>query len=324
MYEHALVAGKFAPLHRGHQLVLDTASRCAARLTVVVWSNPDFVTMPNEVRAGWVRELYPDATVIAAVDGPPNDAADDVHRAYIKLLLGRHGLALPDVVVSSEAYGPGFAASLGAAHVSVDRYRTTIPTSGTTVRADIHAHKDLLDPRVYRHFVERVVLLGAESTGKSTLTARLADVYQTASVAEYGRDYYAERDGVLDLDDYVVIAERHRQLEDDAALRANRYMFVDTNAITTMFFSHYYNRGSDPRLRALADECRTRYQHVFVCDDDIPFEQDGWRDNAIWRGRMQGMVLHDLAVRGIAYTTITGSLHSRVEQVMAELGPPTQ
>ena len=129
---------------------------------------------------------------------------------------------------------------------------------------------------------------------------------------------------MLDLDDYVVIAEEHRKLEDDAALRANRFLFVDTNALTTMFFSHYYNRDSDPRLRALAEDCPTRYRHVFVCDDDIPFEQDGWRDNAVWRGRMQSMVLHDLAVRGIAYTTVHGALDERVAQVMAELGPPRQ
>jgi hypothetical protein len=97
------------------------------------------------------------------------------------------------------------------------------------------------------------------------------------------------------------------------------YLFVDTNAITTMFFSHYYNRDSRPDLRKLADDCRIRYQHVIVCADDIPFEQDGWRDNLVWRGRMQGMVVHDLAVRGISHSTVHGSLEQRVEQVKAIL-----
>ena len=177
-----------------------------------------------------------------------------------------------------------------------------------------------MDPRVYRHFVERVVFLGAESTGKSTLAERMAADLDTVSVPEYGRDHYAERGGVLDLDDYVEIAVRHRELEDEAALRANRYVFVDTNAITTMFFSHYYNRGSRPELRAMADECRIRYRHVIVCNDDIPFAQDGWRDNEVWRGRMHGMVLHDLAVRDIPYSTVYGAVDERVEQVKAVLG----
>ena len=81
-YEHALVVGKFAPLHRGHQLVLDAATDLAPALTVVVWSNPDFPTMPNDVRAAWVRELYPNATVIVGDDGPSNTAPDIDQRRY--------------------------------------------------------------------------------------------------------------------------------------------------------------------------------------------------------------------------------------------------
>jgi HTH-type transcriptional regulator, transcriptional repressor of NAD biosynthesis genes len=317
-YEHALVVGKFAPLHRGHQLVLDAACDLAPMLTVVLWSNPDFAPMPNEVRAGWVRTLYPDATVIIGADGPRNDAPDSDQRRYVARLLADRGLR-PDVVVSSEIYGPALAECLGAAHESVDQGRTRVPVSGTRLRADVHAERGFLDGLVYRHFVERVVFLGAESTGKSTLAERMAAEFDSVFVAEYGRDHYAERGGKLGLDDYVTIAVKHRELEDDAACRANRWLFVDTNAITTMFFSHYYNRESRPELRALAADCGQRYHHVIVCDDDIPFEQDGWRDNEVWRGRMQGMVLHDLAVRGISYSTVRGSLDERVEQVSALL-----
>jgi NadR type nicotinamide-nucleotide adenylyltransferase len=164
-----------------------------------------------------------------------------------------------------------------------------------------------------------VVFLGAESTGKSTLAEQMALEFDTEFVAEYGRVHYEHRGGRLDLEDYVTIATRHREHEDDACLRAHRYLFVDTNAITTMFFSHYYNRDSLPALRALADDCRARYRHVIVCDDDIAFAQDGWRDNDIWRARMQGMVLHDLAVREIDYRVVRGTLAERVEQVKAIL-----
>jgi HTH-type transcriptional regulator, transcriptional repressor of NAD biosynthesis genes len=86
-----------------------------------------------------------------------------------------------------------------------------------------------------------------------------------------------------------------------------------------MFFSHYYNRNSLPELQVLADDCAARYRRVIVCNDDIPFEQDGWRDNEVWRGRMQGMVLHDLAVRGIPFHVVSGSFDERVEQVPAIL-----
>jgi HTH-type transcriptional repressor of NAD biosynthesis genes len=56
---------------------------------------------------------------------------------------------------------------------------------------------------------------------------------------------------------------------------------------------------------------------VIVCDDDIAFEQDGWRDNEIWRARMQAMVLRDLGVRGTAFYVVSGTLDDRVAQVKA-------
>jgi NadR type nicotinamide-nucleotide adenylyltransferase len=313
-YSHALVVGKFAPLHIGHQHLLDYAHALADDVTVVVWSNPDFAEMTNEVRAEWIRSLYPTACVIVGHDGPLNDEPDEVQRDYTAALFARHGRA-PDVVITREQYGPGLAAHLGIAHEWAGAPRTDGEPSGSRIRADVHSHRHLLDPSVYSHFVERVVLMGAESTGKSTLTARLAHEYGTQQVQEYGREHYAARGGQLDLDDYLTIARVHREREDMAAQRANRYLFIDTNAVTTMFFSHYYNRGSLPELRELADECAARYRHVIVCDDDIPFEQDGWRDNEVWRGRMHGMVLHDLATRRIPYHVVSGSLNERVAQV---------
>lgn len=317
-YSHALVVGKFAPLHVGHRQLLDHARALADELTVIVWSNPDFDAMPNDVRAEWIRRLYPTACVLVGHDGPPNDEPDHVQRAYTAALLARHGRA-PDVVITRESYGPGLAAHLGIEHEWAGAPRTQEEPSGTRIRADVHSHRDLLDPAVYSHFVERVVLMGAESTGKSTLTARLAHEFGTEHVPEYGREHYAARGGQLDLDDYVTIARVHREHEDEAAQRANRYLFVDTNAVTTMFFSHYYNRDSLPGLRDLADECASRYRHVVVCDDDIPFEQDGWRDNEVWRGRMHGMVLHDLATRRIPFHVVSGSLDERVAQVRSIL-----
>lgn len=313
-FEHGLVVGKFAPLHHGHQILLDAATSATRELTVLVWSNPDFPDMPNAVRSGWLRALYPDAHVIVGDDGPPNDALDDEQRAYTARVLADHGRR-PDVVFTNEPYGPGLAAHLGIEHVAVGAPRDPTGVSGTRVRADPHACRHLLDPLVYAHFVEKVVFLGAESTGKSTLATEAAKAWGTVHVPEYGRQHYEAKGGELDLDDYVHIARRQRELEDAAALHADRYLFVDTNAITTMFFSHYYNRDSRPDLRALAAECATRYRHVIVCDDDIEFEQDGWRDNAVWRARMQGMVLHDLAVRGIEYSVVSGTVDERLAQL---------
>lgn len=268
-----------------------------------------------------------------------------------------------DTVYGSDDYIPGFAEHIGAAHKIVDAKRSKYNVSGTEVRAymkllgqstgigyyanDIYDEKGFYDfppvpelvveeLRFWMQPIKKIVFLGAESTGKSTLTERMATEFEMPFVAEYGREYYEEKGGELDLQDYVKIARQHRRLEDGATVEfakkigryaenhlpasdARGYLFIDTNAITTLFFSYYYNQGGLKALHDLANDCKNRYHHVFVCADDIPFTQDGWRDNEVWRARMQGMVLHDLDSRGIHYTVVRGSLEQRVEQVKTVL-----
>jgi HTH-type transcriptional regulator, transcriptional repressor of NAD biosynthesis genes len=313
-FRNGLVVGKFAPPHKGHQLLLETALNQCDQVTILVYSNPDFPNMPSKTRASWILELYPNARVLVPENVPHNDANDFTQREFVKKFLEREKIAV-DAVFTSENYGAGFAAHLKVEHVLVDLERLQIPISGTRIRQDVHANRGNLDPRIYRHFVQKIVFMGAESTGKSTLTEALAKKYQTKFVAEYGREVWMQKNGMLELADYVHIATHHRELEDVALLTSNRFLFVDTNAITTMFWCYAYEGNGLPELTALARAAETRYDHVFVCNDDIPFVQDGWRDDAIWRSRQQSLILYDLTVRGVLYTLVSGSLEERLVQV---------
>lgn len=320
-FERGLVIGKFAPLHRGHELLIEAAlSECE---TVSVWcySNPDFPDMPTEVRRSWIRALFPGVTALPdALNPPPNDAPDEVHQGYVRHVLSEWNVR-PDAVFTSEAYGESLARTLGCEHRMVDAARTRAPMSGTRVRADVHAHKAFLSPLVYAHFVEKVVLLGAESTGKSTLTALLAREFGTLGVQEYGRDVFERENGRLRPEHFVEIARGHRALEEAALLSAAvyRFLFVDTNAITTAMWSFWLTRTCEPEVLRLAAECEGRYRHVFVCADDIAFEQDGWRSNTSVRSVQQASILYDLAARGLAYTVLHGSLEERCAQVRVAL-----
>ncbi|MGL4609108.1 MAG: AAA family ATPase [Trueperaceae bacterium] len=352
----ALIVGKFAPLHKGHQYLIETAlqDQNVDQWIILVYSNPDFLPdMTSHRRAAWVKHLYPQANVFVPENPPHNDADDFTQREFVKQWLDERHINV-DVVYTSEGYGEGFAKHIGAKHILVDLSRSKISVSGTKVRAlltelqqtrmtssnperAIQYDQTLLreletmtDPYVYQQLlkglepVKKVVFLGAESTGKSTLTQAIAKELNMPFVSEYGREHYEKKGGVLELEDYLYIAQKHRELEDTARLQmlsANKsgYVFIDTNAITTLFFSYYYNAGGLAHLHQLANECKDRYHYVFVCADDIPFEQDGWRDNEVWRARMQGMVLHDLDCRGIEYTLVTGELEQRMGQVRTSL-----
>lgn len=64
---HGLVLGKFWPLHAGHQHLIETALADCERVTVQLLAHPD-EDIPLEVRAGWIRELYPQAHLVTAYD----------------------------------------------------------------------------------------------------------------------------------------------------------------------------------------------------------------------------------------------------------------
>ena len=169
-----------------------------------------------------------------------------------------------------------------------------------------------------------VVFVGAESTGKSTLARYLAERQRAGFVPEIGRFIWEEKQGRLTADDYVEIAERHRDAEDAAlAHEAGSHVFVDTNALTTLLLGLCFGQVTEPVPPALlhyADDCRTRYLHHFVCADDIPYEEEpGVRENAGWRTHIQRQVLEDLDRRGIDYTVLTGTLEQRAAKVMEVL-----
>jgi HTH-type transcriptional regulator, transcriptional repressor of NAD biosynthesis genes len=328
-FRHGLIVGKFAPLHAGHELLIRTALAQCEQVSVWCYARPDFAHMPSPLRRGWLREvfpahLFPALSLLPDAPNPPLDsAASEVHNAYCKGVLDGWDVC-PDAVFTSEDYGEGFASALKAVHRTVDPERMQVPVSGTALRADPHGLRHFLNPLVYAHFLRRVVILGAESTGKSTLVRALAEQFGTVCVREYGRDVYEREDGHLTPEHFLEIALGHRALERGAAIsgRANRFLFCDTDAATTLMWSYLLTGTALPELHALADECKTRYAYTFVCGPDMPFEQDGWRSNKAVREVQQAHILQDLNTRGVPYTLLSGSVQERVHQVKEVLRQP--
>ena len=343
-----LVVGKFWPPHRGHQLLLETAATQVTELLVLVYANPDDQRHAAPARAHWLRELYrgDDYTqgprigntpvhlhALPAIAVPPDTATDATHREFVRQWLAQRQLHV-DVVFSSEAYGPGFAAHLGADHIAVDVPRQQVPVRGTRLRAALDGEAERFDaPAEHIHpfvaaqygvvpatTVPRLVLLGAESSGKTTLAAALAEALSTAWVPEYGRTLHEQKNGALDYEDLVYIGRRQLELEDEATAQARSWLVCDTNAATTALYSYYYFHRCDPALQHLAQVCRQRYAYTFVCMPTTPFEDDGWRGPEALRQFQHGAILMQLEMLGIPYTLLDGSVEERVSKVRAVLG----
>src|SRR4051812_24805266 len=170
-----LIVGKFYPPHRGHKHLIDTARGSCDRLVVILAHHPS-QKIPGELRKAWLEEIHPDCEIHLVPD-----ELDDDSRQWATWTLAHLGRA-PDVVFSSEDYGPVYASLMGARHVMVDRPRARVPVSGSAVRQRPLELAEYLEPCVRAYFVPRVVVIGAESTGKTTLARSMAERYQTVWV----------------------------------------------------------------------------------------------------------------------------------------------
>jgi HTH-type transcriptional repressor of NAD biosynthesis genes len=312
----AVVAGKFYPFHAGHKYLIGEAVREARQVTVLVCADHE-QTIPADMRADWIRKTFPEVDTIV-IDQNARGLADedsDGWAAATVEVLGRR----PDAVFSSEDYGDAYAAAMGATHRLVDRERKVVPISGTAIRRSPLAHLDRLEPHVRAHFVKRVCILGAESTGKTTLALELAKRYRTIWVTEYGREY-SECHGKKLGDawstwEFRHIAEVQTEREDRLAQRANGVLFCDTDLFTTACFHKAYLGCKDAELERLARS--RRYDLYLLCGLDVPFVQDGWRDDGPHRAAMDAAYREFLEETGVPWVDLRGPYAGRFAQAAA-------
>jgi len=361
LFGHGLVLGKFYPPHAGHHFIVrQAASRCD-RLTVVVLAS-DVESIPLADRVAWLRAEHADDQtihVVGDVDNHPIDFDDpaiwDAHVAVTAAAAVRGcieaGLdpdeARVDAVFTSEAYGDELARRFGATAVAIDIARANNPISGTTVRSDLLQGWDQLAPATRAGLARRIVVIGSESSGTTTLAESLAlelcrrggAFDGTRWVPEYGREYTSIKlrglasQGVLahrtncsdpespgpdpkDLcwtdGDFVHIAQRQSEAIADAAGGGSIVVIADTDAFATgVWFERYMNHRS-PQVEAIG--ARSPGDLYLLTDTNgVAFEDDGLRDGEHLRAWMQETFIERLNESELEWRLISGAHEERVE-----------
>lgn len=173
----------------------------------------------------------------------------------------------------------------------------------------------------------RVVLIGAESTGKTTLCIELARHYNTVWVAEYGRELWEEKLAAQSLkggdipewtdEDFIHIAEEQQRRENEATTHANRVLICDTNAFATATWYERYAGKRHPLVDAIGN--RDQVDLYLIPTPEVPFVQDGVRDGEKIRGWMHDRFVELIKAKGTPYTLITGPWEGRVDQAIAAI-----
>jgi NadR type nicotinamide-nucleotide adenylyltransferase len=346
---HGLVMGKFYPPHAGHRLLVQTAAATCDRVTVLVLAHPS-ESIPLEQRVAWLREIHAgDARVDVhgAVDELPNDFSDpavwELHVDLIRAALAEVTRVPVSAVFCSEPYGPELARRLDARCVDVDPARLLCPVSGTAVRRDPVGTWELLDEPVRAGLAARVVVIGAESTGTTTVARGVRDALRarggshglTQWVPEHGRDFTVDKlavararavleggrppalDGLVWAEpEFVEIARRQNELEDLAARRGGPVLVCDTDAFATGIWCERYLGAASPGVDAIA---RRHPLYLLTHHDGVPFEPDGIRDGESIREWMTGRFEEALAATGRRTVVLRGSVDERVATALAAI-----
>ncbi|MFD8913688.1 AAA family ATPase [Streptomyces sp. NPDC059575] len=349
-FAHGLVIGKFYPPHSGHHFLIRSAADSCARVTVVVMA-AGHESIPLAERVAWIREHWagqPHVAVVGIVDDLPVDYdSAELWDGHVELMrqavaTGPNAASV-DAVFSSEPYGTELAHRFDAAPVLLDLGRTTFAVSGTKVRADPVAHWDEIEPLVRAWLSRRVVVLGAESTGTTTLSRDLATALRarggpfalTRWVPEYGRELTVTklaharavaapgtpRPTVADLDwddaDFELVARRQNRTEQHAARTGGPVLVCDTDALATTVWQERYRGRTTAPVRDLAAAMPPRALYLLTSDKDVPFEDDGLRDGEHLRPWMTDRFREVLADSGVRWLEVSGDRQARLGRALA-------
>lgn len=141
--------GKFAPFHKGHQFLLETALNEMDKVIVVVYDT-DVISVPTEKRAKWIKELYPNVEIKYAHNPPSQYGLDEnsvnIQMKYLTNILNGEKITH---FYSSEEYGASVAKYMNIIDRRVDNERKVVPIRATQVRNNIEENKKWIENNVY-------------------------------------------------------------------------------------------------------------------------------------------------------------------------------
>lgn len=316
-----LVLGKFMPVHNGHLALIRFALQHCDQLLVLLCHHPG-EPISGAQRLQWLHEIFDgqDRISVFSYHYNPQQLTDgsDSNPDYAKGWADAIKNFLPPIHVffSSENYGNAFAAHLNVEHILFDEARSTIPVSGSKIRQRPITYWSYLPATVQPFFVQKIALVGSESTGKSTLAERLANHYRTTFVPELAREVIGHTNECTEQDLLTIATLQAKAILDKTKL-ANKFLFSDTELTITKSYSLFLF-GKALQVPEWVENVNQFQLYLFL-ETDCPYVQDGTRLSESERKALSRSHKDELGKKAIARKTVRGSWEERFSQACKEI-----
>ena len=317
----AFVFGKFLPFHKGHEAMINFALSKCDLLTVLICCS-DKENIFDIVRKSWIEKTFANQNNIEVKtlnyfeSELPNtsETSEEVSRMWAEVFKRQ----LPDysVLITSEEYGNFVAAFMNIQHIAFDIPKKLFPVSANAVRNDLFANWKFLPDSVKPNFAIKVVILGTESTGKTTLTEELSNHFSCSKVVEAAREIIANSNS-FSIDDLFLVASEHAKQIDKVVLGNSPLVIIDTDIHTTKSYSNFIFQKE---LVVSNEIYKSNKANLYLyLNNDVEYFQDGTRLSEAERNLLDISHRHVLTVHKVNIVEINGNWEQRFQKAVEKI-----